>query len=149
MARILVAEDYPPLAKVIAIACQRDGHEVERTGSKARALALAGTFDLAIVDLDLADGAGTDLVRRLGREGRVGRAVFLASATDHELLSSAEAMGHVVQKEFGVEELMAHVRQVLELPTQHAPGSVLAQAVGDQTRARAPVGRSGTHKRVR
>jgi len=150
LARVLVAEDYPPLAKVIAIACQRDGHEVERAGSVARALALPGAFDLAVVDLDLIDGRGTDLALALGREGRLGRVVFLASASDHELTGVARALGSVIQKESGVEELLACVRAAFE----HSAD--LAQAVGDalvQSDAKGPfsgpAGRSGMHKRVR
>jgi len=157
LARVLVAEDYPPLAKVIAIACQRDGHEVERVGSVARALALPGVFELAVVDLDLLDGRGTDLVLELGRQGRLGRVVFLASASDHELSGVARALGSVIQKESGVEELIACVRAAFEQSAD------LAQAVGDELVRRGapreqgganaqpggPVGRSGTHKRVR
>ena len=144
MARVLVAEDYPPLARVIAIACQRDGHEVERAGSVARALALPGAFDLAVVDLDLMDGRGTDLVLELGREGRLGRVVFLASASDHELMGVARALGSVIQKESGVEELLACVRAAF------AESADLARAVGDEVeRPSGPAGRSGMHKRVR
>jgi len=147
LARVLIAEDYPPLAKVIAIACQRDGHEVERVRSVARALALPGAFDLAVVALDLMDGRGTDLVLELGRGGRLGRVVFLASASDHELSDAARALGSLIQKESGVEELLACVRAALEQNMD------LARAVGDERGANSqlsgPAGRSGMHRRVR
>lgn len=147
MARVLIAEDYPPLAKVLAIAFQRDGHEVARAGSVARALALPGAFELAVVDLDLMDGRGTDLVLELGRQGRLGRVVFLASASDHELSGVARALGSVIQKESGVEELLACVRVGLE------ESADLARAVGDErgehSQRGGPAGRSGMHKRVR
>jgi DNA-binding response OmpR family regulator len=143
VARLLVAEDYPPLAKVIAIACQREGYEVERAGSKARALALPGAFDLAVIDLDLVDGRGTDLALGLRREGRVGVVVFLASDSEHELCVTAAALGRVIQKESGVDELMACVRESLEHVRQ------LAQAVGSEHSASVPLARSGMHKRVR
>src|SRR5688572_21742516 len=45
VARVLVLEDYPPLAKVIAIALRRSGHDVERAGSIQRAKASDGAFD--------------------------------------------------------------------------------------------------------
>lgn len=156
MPRVLVAEDYPPLAKVISIACQRDGHEVERAGSVARALALPGVFDLAVVNLDLIDGRGTDLALELGRQGRLGRVVFLASASDHELTGVARALGSVIQKESGVEELIACVRAAFAGRRNATESADLAQAVGaglaesdasSQLGARS--GRSGMHKRVR
>ena len=143
MVRLLVAEDYPPLAKVIAIACQREGYEVERAGSKVRALAVPGAFDAAVIDLDLVDGRGTDLALALRREGRVGVVVFLASDSDHELCTAAARLGRVIQKESGVDELMACVRESLEHVRQ------LAQAVGSEHSTIALVARSGLHKRVR
>jgi len=143
VARLLVAEDYPALAKVIAIACQREGYEVERAGGRARALAVPGVFDLAIIDFDLVDGRGTDLALELRREGRVGVVVFLASESDHELCTAAAALGRVIQKESGVDELMACVRESLEHVRQ------LAQAVGSEHSTTVPVARSGMHKRVR
>lgn len=144
LARVLVAEDYPALAKVIAIAIQREGHGVERAGSIARALALEGTFDLAVIDLDLRDGWGTELANQLRSEGRLGLVIFLASSSDHEQISTAEAWGQVVTKELGVEPLMTWVRRLL------ADSEALARVVGaDAAPLPKGAGRSGTHKRVR
>ena len=112
--RILIVEDYPPLAKVIAIAAQREGYEVVRVGNVARALAAHGTFDLAIVDLDLPDGLGTDLVRQLSDDGRLKATVFFTSTRDTWLRQQAAQLGCIVDKEAGLGELMLAVNRDVE-----------------------------------
>ncbi|MEZ4372631.1 MAG: response regulator [Polyangiaceae bacterium] len=65
MTRVLVVEDYPPLATVVAIALRRStGHEVVRVGSVQRAAAAVTehpAFDVVVMDIDLPDGSGVEL----------------------------------------------------------------------------------------
>lgn len=143
LARVLVVEDYPPLAKVVAIAIHRAGHQVERVGSVARALAGFGCFDLAVIDLDLPDGLGTDLARELRARGRLGSVIFFTSTKDHELKDAAEELGRVVHKESGVEELMHWVRRTTQ------EDRAMAQVVGAGPEALRGSRGSGTRKRVR
>lgn len=142
--RILIVEDYPPLAKVIAIAAERAGFLVERVGGVSRALAVRGRFDLAIVDLDLPDGLGTDLVQQLVDDGRLETTVFFTSTRDTELRRQAARLGCVVDKEAGLEELMT---VVVRLTKQRER---LAQAVGGQGAGSASdIGKSGARRIVR
>jgi DNA-binding response OmpR family regulator len=142
--RILIVEDYPPLAKVIAIAAQRAGYAVERVGNVTRALEVRGRFDLAIVDLDLPDGLGTDLVQQLLDDGRLESAVFFSSTRDAGLRLMAARLGPVVDKEAGLEELMAVVQRRLD------QGERLARAIGDRDSAAVRrIGKSGARRIVR
>lgn len=142
--RILIVEDYPPLAKVIAIAAERVGYEVERVGNVTRALGTRGKFDLAIVDLDLPDGLGTDMVQQLFDDGRLGVAVFFTSTRDTSLRRHAARLGSVVDKEAGLEQLMVVVNRHFEQSER------LAHAVGGQETERVRgSGRSGARRVVR
>jgi DNA-binding response OmpR family regulator len=142
--RILVVEDYPPLAKVIAIAAERAGYLVERVGNVARALSVPGHFDLAIVDLDLPDGLGTDLVRQLFDDGRLQGAVFFTSTRDTNLRRQAAGLGVVVDKQAGLEELMRVAGRIAEVASSDARvvGGVPSEAGG-------AVGGSGARRVLR
>jgi PAS domain S-box-containing protein len=65
--RILLVEDHPSTANVLARLLRLLEHQVEVADSVGSALALAseGHFDLIISDLGLPDGSGLDLMRRL------------------------------------------------------------------------------------
>ena len=144
MARVLVVEDYPPLAKVIAIAIQREGHQVDRVGSVARALTVSGSFDLAVIDLDLPDGVGTHLAEQLRGEGRLGPVIFFTSSSDPVLRGVAASQGRLIEKESGIEELMVWVRRELRQRER------MTRAVGtDVSVAHHQATRSATRKRVR
>ena len=94
MPRVLVIEDYPPLAKVLAIALRRAGFEAVRVGSLTRARHVEGIFDAAIADIDLPDGSGVEVVRDLRSSGRVGVVVFYTANQDD---ADREAAQHAVK----------------------------------------------------
>jgi DNA-binding response OmpR family regulator len=144
LSRILVVEDYPPLAKVIAIGLRRNGHLVERAGNVLRALETSGELDLVVVDIDLPDGSGIELATRLLEEGRTRRVVFFSATTDPELKTGALKLGPCVDKNDGVESLFTLIEEELD------DRAALAQAVGglDAALLRASA-RSGTRRRVK
>jgi two-component system, OmpR family, KDP operon response regulator KdpE len=143
MARILVIEDYPPLAKVIAIGLGRRQHQVARVGSAQRALEAEGGFDVAIADIDLPDGNGVETAEQLLDEGRVDRVVFFSATRDLDVHARALRLGPLLDKSQGVEALLDLVDEELRHPA-------MAKVVGAPD---APVGRasgrSGTRRRVR
>jgi DNA-binding response OmpR family regulator len=148
LARILVVEDYPPLAKVMAIGLRRHGHEVERAGSLQRAIETAGSgereLDLAILDVDLPDGSGIDLAEQLLELGRVRRVVFFSASHDPDAKVRALQLGPYIEKNETVDALFALVNEEL------ADLAALAKAVGapDTALPRATA-RSGTRRKVR
>lgn len=142
MRKILIVEDYPPLAKVIAIGAARFGHDVVRVGTVSRALTVEGDFDLVIVDLDLPDGNGVDLVEELKLAGRVGRAVFFTACRDSDLRSRASQVGPVLDKSQGIEALLAVTES--ELGKDAA-----AKVVGGEPAPGRSKRQSGMRRRVR
>ncbi len=69
--RVLVVEDEATLCRVIARNLTARGHEVTSASSVQTARhALEGReFDLMLLDIDLPDGTGWEVVRRLREEG--------------------------------------------------------------------------------
>jgi DNA-binding response OmpR family regulator len=145
MSRVLVVEDHPPLATVVAIGLRRLGHEVVRVGSVERALMAEGSFDGAVVDIELPDGTGIELASELLDSERVKTVIFYSATRDQSLTLAALELGPVVDKMGNLEDLLEITSSELERV------AVLARAAGTgdavvTSHARA---RSGTRRRVR
>lgn len=69
--RILLVEDEAVLRQVIARNLSVQGHVIEEAGSAAEAVAKAGGFraDLLLLDINLPDRSGWDVLRELHRLG--------------------------------------------------------------------------------
>ena len=69
--RLLLVEDNPRLAELLAAGLQREGFAVDARrdlAGAAEARAHAG-YDLILLDLGLPDGSGLELLRRIRGEG--------------------------------------------------------------------------------
>jgi two-component system OmpR family response regulator len=115
-ATVLVVEDEPSIADVLAIALRYHRFEVITAGSVRQAQQLAGQTrpDVALLDVMLPDGDG----RALGRELRAvhrDMAVVFVTARD----ATAEIVGALgfgddyITKPFNVDEVVARIRAVL------------------------------------
>lgn len=124
MSRILLVEDYPPLATVIRIALRRAGHDVVRVSSLARAREAEGSFDLGVFDVDLPDGDGVTLAGELMAAGTVSRVLFHSSSRDPRALRRARYLGPFVDKSLDVRELVEHVQGVLASGARGASGTM-------------------------
>lgn len=143
MPRLLVVEDFPPLAKGLVRALRQAGHGVQMAATRAEARHVEGWFDAAIVDLELPDGNGIDVASDLRTNGRVDQIIFFTACRDPALLAKAAEIGRVVDKAAGV----AMVLDGLELWLLRAEERRVA--VGDPTRDSArstPSQRSGTRR---
>jgi ActR/RegA family two-component response regulator len=100
--RLLVVDDDVTVARALARASARRGFSVTVAGSSAAACALGQAFDFAILDLDLPDGNGVDLARRLLRAGSVPSVVFFTGSSEPALLARARRLGAVVMKSSGI-----------------------------------------------
>src|SRR5690606_6849755 len=106
-----------------------------------------------IADIDLPDGSGVELGRRLLSTGQIGGCVFFTASRDDGVLRAAREIGPVVDKLAPVADL---VRVALEHLGRSAPGPSVPveQAVAGQVRAVVgaepmPEHSSGTRRRQR
>lgn len=74
MARILIVEDETPLRRILTLNLVRRGHSVAEAESVATAeeamLASGIAFDLLLLDINLPDGSGWDLLRHLAHSAQ-------------------------------------------------------------------------------
>ncbi len=89
---ILVVEDDASFGGVLEEELRARGHEVERstTVAEARSRAREGRFDVALLDLQLPDGSGLDVLREIAAEALPLEALVLTG--NAEVPSALEAM---------------------------------------------------------
>jgi DNA-binding response OmpR family regulator len=114
--RVLVAEDDPTVAEVVAMYLQRDGHEVEWVADGVTALNRARSMppDLVILDILLPGLDGLEVCRRI-RE-RAPTPVVMLTALGEEtdrVLGLELGADDYVTKPFSPRELALRVRSVL------------------------------------
>ncbi|MEF7615817.1 response regulator transcription factor [Aquincola sp. MAHUQ-54] len=118
--RVLVAEDDEGIAAGLAAALRQHGHAVEAAATVAGAWRLlqAEPFELLLLDLGLADGDGTELLRRVraspaGRLPDAAMPVLIMTARD-EITSRIAGLDlgadDYVIKPFHADELAARMR---------------------------------------
>jgi two-component system, NtrC family, response regulator AtoC len=116
-ARILILEDDDLLRQVTAERLEREGYSVVAAASLAEARALLDqqTPDLAVLDIQLPDGLGTDLLEELTRSGDTVCVMMSAHATVQSAVGALRA-GAVdyMEKPFSFDRLSATIRGALE-----------------------------------
>ncbi|MFH8795883.1 response regulator transcription factor [Streptomyces sp. NPDC017941] len=134
--RILLTEDDPDLADVVALGLRNESYAVDvaPTCAHAEELLRLTTYDVACFDLGLPDGDGLELIRRLAREPelrRPRRSLVLTArdaVADRVAGLDAGADDYLV-KPFHFAELVARVRALGRRGEEH--GSTLR--VGELT----------------
>ncbi len=113
---LLIVEDEPEIARLIAAALREFGFEVAVAGSGSEALRLAAQAapELAIIDLGLPDVDGLDLLRELQQRHPCAVIILTgrASVADRVLGLELGADDYLV-KPFDARELVARVRSIL------------------------------------
>ena len=121
--RVLVVDDEPPIRKLLRMGLTTQGYQtLEAPNAKTALDLLAQKPDLIILDLDLTDMLGHDLLRTIrARNDRV-PIVVLSSRGDEAGKVQALDLGadDYVTKPFGMDELLARMRAALrhQLQTQ-------------------------------
>lgn len=120
--RILIVEDEPDIANLIAYNLRREGFEVLIAGEGRQALQLVRSHPplLILLDLMLPDLGGLEVCRRL-KQGEKTSAipVIMVTAKGEEtdvVVGLEMGADDYVVKPFSVKELMARVRAVLRRP---------------------------------
>jgi DNA-binding NtrC family response regulator len=115
--RILVVDDEPLVAGLIAEVLAREGHEVDmaRNGREALEKIAARTYDLILSDLRMPELDGVGLFRELerGHPAFLGRLVFVSGTTDAYASFLEETKAPVLPKPFQLEDLQRFVRRIL------------------------------------
>src|SRR5258706_5101900 len=112
--RVLLVEDDPELAAIIASGLSEYGFEVVRDATFAggRERAVLGTFDVMILDVMLPGGNGFDLCRALRQRG-VGTPVLMLTArdaVDDRVRGLDAGADDYLAKPFAFRELVARLR---------------------------------------
>ncbi|MQA86411.1 MAG: response regulator [Streptosporangiales bacterium] len=114
--RVLVVDDDPTVADVVARYLRRDGYEVECVGDGAAALQrfAAADFDLVVLDLMLPGLDGLEVCRRM-RAGRPVPIVMLTALGEESdrIIGLEIGADDYVTKPFSPRELALRVRSVL------------------------------------
>jgi two-component system NtrC family sensor kinase len=117
--RILVVDDEPLVAGLIAEVLTTDGHEVHTAGNGREALEkiAARSYDLIVSDLRMPELDGVGLFRELERTqpALLRRLVFVSGTMEPAEYASflEETKAPVLSKPFQVKDLQQLVRQIL------------------------------------
>jgi DNA-binding response OmpR family regulator len=122
MMRILLVEDDRRVATVMASMLRRRGYQVEQAASVSAALG-AAPCDLVLLDLNLPDGDGLDVCRRLrSRDPHLAIIAVTARGEERDRVTGLR-MGadDYVVKPFSMAELQARIEALLRRTAQSAP----------------------------
>ncbi|MEU4271794.1 response regulator transcription factor [Streptomyces sp. NPDC026092] len=127
--RVLVVDDDPTVAEVVAGYLERGGFAVDRAADGPSALTAAGARrpDLVVLDLMLPGMDGLEVCRELRRRGPV-PVIMLTARTEEEdrILGLEIGADDYVTKPFSPRELVLRVEAVLRRHTEvRRPGALL------------------------
>lgn len=115
--RILVVDDEPYIADLVAAALRFEGFEVDSAGDGLGALSAlaASRYDLVVLDVMLPDMGGMEVCRRVRGDGLGVPIIFLTARDSTEDKVSGLTVGgdDYVTKPFSLEELLARIRALL------------------------------------
>jgi ActR/RegA family two-component response regulator len=126
---ILLVEDDPTVGRAVERAMTRHGFAVSLVRSCAAARAERGSFDCAVMDIDLPDGNGVDLSAELIAHGTASSAIFFTGSSNTALLVRARGIGQIVRKTEGSGPLI----ELLAGDQLEPPRSRLNPTSGQQT----------------
>ena len=114
--RILVADDEPDILATIGYALRSEGFEVDSAedGEAALAAALAGNYDVVVLDVLMPKLSGMEVCRRLRARSIV--PIVMVTAKDAELdrvLGLEVGADDYVTKPFSMAELVSRIRAIL------------------------------------
>jgi DNA-binding response OmpR family regulator len=121
--RVVLVEDDPELARTVERVLSRYGHRTTLAANVAGAEALTGSFDCGILDIDLPDGNGVALARRMLDNGQIGVVVFFSASTDAEVIAEASELGPFVAKSAGTRELERALAEAVSCAARQVAGS--------------------------
>jgi DNA-binding response OmpR family regulator len=132
--RVLVVDDDPGIRDVVSYALETEGFDVETASDTTDAeRALGDDLDLIVLDVMLPGGSGTELCRRLRRNGDV-VPVLMLTARDAEvdLVVGLEAgADDYMTKPFSTVELVSRLRALLRRRAYDGAGGAAVREIGE------------------
>ena len=121
MKRLLIVDDHAVVRHGIKVACEAHGFQVIASASnisEARSAIAALAPDVVIVDINLPDGTGFDLIHWIRKIDSELPVVVLSLNDSHEYINSARKVGanSYINKSAPIEELMAAIDFALHSP---------------------------------
>ena len=115
--RILIIEDEEKIARFVELELKHEGNEVEKAfdGREGLEKALAGDFDLILLDVMLPLLNGLEVLRRIRLEKDVPIIMLTARDAVMDKVSGLDAgADDYITKPFAIEELLARIRVALK-----------------------------------
>ncbi|BBU64228.1 DNA-binding response regulator (plasmid) [Methylosinus sp. C49] len=132
--RILIVEDQPELAMLVAGRLTKSGYVADSVATLAEAVEAVAQFDYPVILLDrrLPDGDGVSILKQLRTSKPASRVLLVTAARsiDDRINGLDAGADDYLTKPFAVDELLARIRAVLRRPQGAAPPPV---ALGELT----------------
>ena len=126
--RVLLVEDAEDVAHAITTTLSRRGDAVDAaaTLAEARDLVAVQVYDLAILDIELPDGWGTDVLSLIRKAGKPTPVLMLTARSRIDDRVSALDLGadDYLVKPFDLRELEARIRALIRRGAGHSEGLV-------------------------
>ncbi len=126
--RILLVEDAADIAQAIAAALTRRGDAVDHAGTiaAARDLIAVQDYDIAILDIGLPDGSGTDVLAALRGAGKATPVLMLSARTriDDRVSALDSGADDYLVKPFDLRELEARIRALVRRQGEDRAGVI-------------------------
>ena len=128
--RVLLVEDTLDVASAIVASFAKRGHALDHaaTAAAARDFLSVQAYDLVILDINLPDGSGIDILRDLRREKRATPVLMLTARIDVEDRIEALDLGadDYLTKPFDLRELEARARALIRRGSEERAGTIEA-----------------------
>ena len=122
MKHILLVEDDPGITQLLQLHYKEPNYSLTSTASGSDGLekALAGNFDLVILDLTLPDMDGMEVCKGI-RDNKISSAILMLTSKSEEIdkvLALELGADDYVTKPFGIRELMARTKALIRRSEQ-------------------------------
>lgn len=126
--KVLIIEDEPTLARLVAYNLEQEGFETESasSGTEGFQLALRGSYAVIFLDLMLPGLSGFEVLQRLRHHGVKTPVIILTARNAEEEVVQGLRMGadDYITKPFGVAELLARTAAVIRRSRNEAASCV-------------------------
>lgn len=117
MARILVVDDEPHLARLMTVWLRQNGHEITQADNGLTALELLNRcdFELLVTDVSMPHMDGLKLIEALGERELPHGIIVLTARHDYEHLSSLYSKEHIrlLPKPFPPKRILKLIEELL------------------------------------